>query len=103
LAFAIISGVISTPITRPVFPTFCAARNASNPAPDPRSSTTSPSWIAEKATGLPHPNPRFAPSGTAFMSASLYPTFLLITFGWLTLPQQEPDEQHPAFFSIAFA
>ena len=41
-ARAIMSGVISTPITRPSAPTSWRAMNTSLPAPEPRSSTVSP-------------------------------------------------------------
>lgn len=42
LDFASISGVISTPIARPLLPTAFAARKQSNPEPLPRSKTISP-------------------------------------------------------------
>ena len=70
---------MSTPMTLPVLPTLRAARKLSNPAPDPRSRTTSPSLRDAKARGLPQPRPRFAPSGTAARSASEYPSPLLIS------------------------
>ena len=55
-ARSIISSVISIPMTWPAGPTFFAASRMSIPAPDPRSSTTSPSEISLKASGFPHPN-----------------------------------------------
>ena len=54
-ALEIISSVMSTPITRPLGPTFLAARSRSIPAPDPKSSTTSPGLRPLNATGLPQP------------------------------------------------
>ena len=50
-----ISGVMSSPVTRPASPTCCAARKQSMPPPEPRSSTLSPGWSPARAVGLPHP------------------------------------------------
>jgi len=69
---------MSTPITFPLSPTFLEARKQSNPAPEPRSRTVSPSLREASATGFPHPRLRFAPSGTDASSSSPYPIFLLI-------------------------
>ena len=63
------ASVMSTPITRPVGPTWRAARKQSNPAPLPRSSTVSPGFMAATACGLPQESPRFAPSGSVASSA----------------------------------
>src|SRR4030043_1445507 len=89
LAFSTISGVISTPITLPPPPTLLAARKQSNPAPEPRSRTVSPSFNDARATGLPHPRPKFAPSGTVFNSSSVYPMFLLMSCAKSVLPQHD--------------
>src|SRR5205823_408470 len=70
-ALAIISGVMSTPMTLPVLPTRLAARKQSKPAPLPRSSTVSPGSSAAIAWGFPQPSPRSAPSGAAFRSSSV--------------------------------
>ena len=70
-ALASISAVMSTPIARPVAPTFLPAMNTSNPPPAPRSSTTSPGCNAASAFGLPHDRPMFAPSGSAASSSAL--------------------------------
>ena len=47
----IISWVMSTPITRPSAPTIFEARKQSKPAPEPRSSTVSPSTMLASARG----------------------------------------------------
>jgi hypothetical protein len=65
------SGVMSTPITRPVGPTWRAAMKQSNPPPDPRSSTVSPSRSEAIAVGFPQPSPRSAPSGVALASSGV--------------------------------
>jgi hypothetical protein len=70
LALSTISQVMSTPMTFPLDPTFSAARKQSNPAPDPRSRTLSPSLIDARAMGFPQPRPRFDPVGTADSSSS---------------------------------
>ena len=85
-----ISGVMSTPTTRPSGPTRSAARKQSNPAPEPRSSTVSPGASDARATGLPHPRPRFAPSGTRSSSSRSYPTARLMS------SQQSDGPQHPS-------
>src|SRR5512134_90402 len=100
-AFSSISGVMSTPITRPDGPTARAARKQSNPAPDPRSRTVSPSAREARATGLPHPSPRLAPCGTAFSSSSEYPIFRLAESGVSSPVQQAPGSQHePPFCAM---
>jgi len=58
-----ISGVMSTPITRPRAPTFAPAMKQSKPPPAPRSSTVSPSRRSATAVGFPQESPMFAPSG----------------------------------------
>ena len=63
-ALCIISGVISTPITRPLSPTALAARKQS-PPPLHRSRTFSPGYRAAMACGLPQPRPILALWGTA--------------------------------------
>ena len=70
-AFDTMSGVMSTPITRPVSPTSRAARKQSKPPPEPRSTTTSPGFSAAIALGLPHPRPMSAPCGTESRSSWL--------------------------------
>ncbi len=55
LAFSIISGVISTPITFPCAPTRCAAIRLFNPAPIPTSTTFSPAFIFPRLKTLPVP------------------------------------------------
>jgi hypothetical protein len=62
---------MSTPIIFPSVPTLFDANKQSIPAPDPRSRTTSPFFNEAKAVGLPHPKPRFAPSGSDLSSFSL--------------------------------
>ena len=72
LALAIISSVMSTPMARPVGPTFLAASSRSMPAPEPRSSTTWPGCTAEKARGLPQPKAlTTASAGSTAKSASV--------------------------------
>ena len=60
-AFASMASVISTPMTRPVGPTFLAASRQSKPAPEPRSSTTSPGFKAANACGFPQERPEVGP------------------------------------------
>src|SRR4030042_1657114 len=96
---------MSTPITLPLFPTLLAARKQSNPAPDPRSSTVSPSFKEASASGLPHPSPRLAPSGTLSISASEYPALLLASLAEAVLLQQQDDlllgvQQEPLSLAI---
>lgn len=50
-----ISSVMSRPMARPVGPTRRAAISTSPPAPEPRSSTTSPSCSSATAVGTPQP------------------------------------------------
>jgi hypothetical protein len=69
-ALLTISAVMSTPITRPVRPTLGPATKQSNPPPDPRSSTTSPSRSDAIAVGLPQESPMFAESGVPASSPS---------------------------------
>ena len=69
-ARAIISSVMSTPMTRPDGPTARAARMASSPAPDPRSRTVSPGPRSRRPTGAPQPRPRFDACGAAVRSRS---------------------------------
>mmetsp|Transcript_15243 Transcript_15243/g.64343 ORF Transcript_15243/g.64343 Transcript_15243/m.64343 type:complete len:214 (+) Transcript_15243:623-1264(+) len=71
-ALASMSGVMSTPTTKPSRPTSSCARKQSTPAPQPRSSTVSPRFSAARRTGVPHPTPRSASPATA-RSASVYP------------------------------
>ena len=52
-----ISGVMSTPITRPLGPTCRAARKTSMPPPEPRSRTVSPGCGSSAAIGAPQPSP----------------------------------------------
>ena len=66
------SGVMSRPMTRPVGPTFWAARKQSMPPPEPRSRTTSPGLRPAMAVGLPQPSEALAaPVGSAASSAGL--------------------------------
>src|SRR5215210_8838920 len=58
---------MSSPIARPAGPTRRALMSTSAPAPEPRSSTVSPSWRSATAVGTPHPSdapiaPAVAPS-----------------------------------------
>ena len=70
LASSSISSVMSIPIARPVEPTRRAEISTSAPAPEPRSSTTSPSCRSATAVGTPHPSDApTAPSGTSSVSA----------------------------------
>src|SRR5687768_6322032 len=80
-ALASISGVMSTPITRPAGPSTGEARKASKPAPQPRSNTVWPGLSEAIASGLPQPSPRLAPAGTAVVSAAEYPS------AWETLAE----------------
>ena len=65
-ARAIIAGVMSMPMTRPVGPTRPAAKKASIPPPLPMSSTTSPGLSDASAVGFPQPSEMAAASaGTA--------------------------------------
>jgi hypothetical protein len=99
-ALLIISGVISTPMTRPVSPTWRAAKKQSKPAPQPRSNTTSPGFNSAIASGLPQPSPRLAPAGTADNSSSEYPSFADTSLG---VPQhpEEAEQQLPEFTSCS--
>ena len=45
-----------------------AARNTSIPAPEPRSTTVSPSAINANFVGVPHPAPRIDASGIHFVA-----------------------------------
>src|SRR3954468_13991775 len=47
---------MSSPMARPVGPTRFAEMSTSAPAPDPRSSTVSPSWRSATAVGTPQPS-----------------------------------------------
>ena len=69
-ALAIISSVMSTPMTRPVGPTFFAASRRSMPAPEPRSRTTSPGLSPAKASGLPQPKELTTASAGSAASSS---------------------------------
>ena len=51
-----------------------AARNTSIPAPEPRSTTVSPSAINANFVGVPHPAPRIDASGILCSSLVSYPT-----------------------------
>ena len=51
-----------------------AARNTSIPAPEPRSTTVSPSLIKANFVGVPHPAPSIDASGILFSSLVSYPT-----------------------------
>ena len=51
-----ISSVMSSPIALPVGPTRRAEIRTSAPAPEPRSSTVSPSWRSATAVGTPQPS-----------------------------------------------
>jgi hypothetical protein len=62
------------PITLPEPLTTLAARNTSIPAPEPKSTTVSPSFIKANFVGVPHPAPRIDASGIEFSSFELYPT-----------------------------
>ena len=55
----------------------------------------SPSRSRAWADGLPHPSPRFAPSGTAATSSALYPMLSDIS-GRAAPPHPSPGAQHPA-------
>src|SRR5579862_116209 len=63
----------------------------SKPAPLPRSSTTSPGFIAAMAWGLPQPKPRFAPSGAAANSVSEYPILRAFSLSGLGAGPQHDD------------
>ncbi len=45
-------------MTFPLFLTILAARKTSIPAPEPKSTTVSPSFKCANLVGLPHPTPR---------------------------------------------
>src|SRR6185437_2845130 len=66
------SSVISTPITFPLSLTMFAAKKTSIPAPEPKSTTVSPSFIWANFTGLPHPTPKMDDSGMDSRSLVLY-------------------------------
>jgi hypothetical protein len=53
-----------------------AARNTSIPAPEPRSTTVSPSFMKANFVGVPHPAQRIEASGIDFSSFESYPTNL---------------------------
>src|SRR3954462_3447084 len=64
---------MSRPIALPVAPTRRAEMSTSAPAPEPRSSTVSPSDRSATAVGTPQPSDALtAPAGTAARSASSY-------------------------------
>src|SRR5581483_8927641 len=68
-ASASISGVRLSPYALPLGPTRRAERSTSMPPPEPRSSTTSPSWSSASAVGLPQPSDaRTASAGSAAVS-----------------------------------
>jgi hypothetical protein len=69
-ALAIISSVMSTPMTRPAGPTLRAASSRSMPAPEPRSRTTCPGLTSENASGLPQPKEFTTVSGGSAASSS---------------------------------
>ena len=62
------------PITLPEPLTMLAARNTSIPAPEPKSTTVSPSFIKANFVGVPHPAPRIDASGIELRSFKSYPT-----------------------------
>src|SRR5881397_50651 len=66
---------MSTPMTRPVWPTRRAASKQSIPPPDPMSSTVSPGLTVARPAGVPHPyDTRSTSSGTKERrSSKLYP------------------------------
>src|SRR6516165_4479122 len=64
---------MSSPIALPVGPTRRAEIRTSAPAPDPRSSTVSPSCKSATAVGTPHPSDALiAVSGMSALDGSLY-------------------------------
>src|SRR5450755_4749608 len=64
---------MSIPIARPAGPTRRAAISTSAPAPDPRSSTTSPGCRSATAVGTPQPNDALtALSGAPLSPVSAY-------------------------------
>src|SRR2546423_2192313 len=64
---------MSSPIARPVGPTRRAEMSTSAPAPEPRSSTVSPSDRSATAVGTPQPRDALtAPAGTSSRSAASY-------------------------------
>src|SRR5260370_1296234 len=70
-----ISGVMSTPITRPAVPTQSAASRESMPPPDPRSTTFSPGFGPPQKKGLPTPaNASHASSGSSLSGCNAYPS-----------------------------
>ena len=62
------------PITLPELLTMLAARNTSIPAPEPRSTTVSPSLTKANFVGVPHPAPRIDACGIDLSSLASYPT-----------------------------
>src|SRR5687767_6028375 len=71
---ASISGVMSTPTTRPVSPTWPAATKLSKPAPEPTSTTRSPDRSGRSENGLPTPaKDSTARSGSPSTAAGSYP------------------------------
>ena len=61
-------------MTFPLSFTKLAARNTSIPAPDPKSTTVSPSLISANLVGFPHPTPNTEDSGIEFNLSESYPT-----------------------------
>src|SRR3954462_7669435 len=64
---------MSTPITFPLSFTILADKNTSIPAPEPKSTTVSPSLMCTNFIGLPHPTPKIEAEGMAANSSELYP------------------------------
>src|SRR6478735_709284 len=65
--------VISIPMTFPLSFTILAARKTSIPAPEPKSTTTLPSFKSANLVGFPHPTPNTDDSGIEFNLSDSYP------------------------------
>ncbi len=61
-------------MTLPLSFTILAARNTSIPAPEPKSTTVSPSSISANLIGFPQPTPSTEDSGISFNLSESYPT-----------------------------
>src|SRR5918996_1568990 len=74
VAFCNISSVKSMPITLPLSFTSLDARNASIPAPEPKSTTISPAFKLAKLIGAPQPRPNIDDFGIDSNDFPSYPT-----------------------------
>src|SRR6266851_1681169 len=98
---------MSRPIARPVGPTRRAEMSTSAPAPEPRSSTVSPSDRSATAVGTPQPRDALtAPAGTSSRSASSYrrpPNTSVSSAGpQLAAPPPQQPSSPPAVAAAAY-